>query len=336
MNLKNTYLLFWGLFFIACKDHSTDPDTSKLQVKLTTLRYDELVFSIDTNNIPVALTQLNNKYPRFAKDYLQNILGIAPHPDSASKYLKQFIRSYQSLYADAKKLYTDFGTTEKEILTALKRVKYYYPTYTLPASLITFIGPINSFGTIITQDGLAIGLQLFLGKEHPIYQSVEGQQLYPLYISRRFESAYIPVNCMKAIADDLYPQQLGNGSLIENMIEAGKRMYLVNAFLPKTADSLKTGYTQQQMEWCRTYEKNIWSFFVQNDLLFNNDPTLAQDYLSDAPQTAALGSSSPGNIGLFTGWRIVQKWMDKNNKTSLDELMKTNPKKIFDEAKYKP
>jgi hypothetical protein len=141
---------------------------------------------------------------------------------------------------------------------------------------------------------------------------------------------------MKIIVDDLYPQRVGNGTLIENMIEAGKRLYLVNAFLPNDADSIKTGYTQKQTEWCKAYEKDIWSFFVQNDLLFNNDPTLMQDYLSDAPQTATLGSGSPGNIGQYTGWKIVQKWMDKNSKTSLDALMKTSPKKIFDEAKYKP
>lgn len=336
MNVKITYLLFFVLFILACKDESSGPDTSKVKITVQAIRYEELIFGIDTNNIPAALQTINAKHPQFTKDYLQNILGINPQPDSVAKYLKQFIRSYRSLYNDAKKIYSNFSEQEKEITTALKKVKYYYPDYALPANIITFMGPINSFGTIITQDGLGIGLQLYLGGQHPIYQSPEGQLLYPLYLSRRFQPAFIAVNCMKVIVDDLYPQQMGNGTLIENMVESGKRLYLLNAFLPSTPDSLKTGYAQKQMEWCKAYEKDIWSFFVQNDLLFNNDPTLMQDYLSEAPQTAALGSSSPGNIGQFPGWKIVQKWMSKNSKISLDMLMKTNPKKIFDEAKYKP
>ena len=83
-------------------------------------------------------------------------------------------------------------------------------------------------------------------------------------------------------------------------------------------------------------KKNIWSFFVQNDMLFNTDPNLTRDYMSDGPNTPALGTSSPGNIGQFTGWQIVKKWMDKNPTVSLEELMKKKPRDIFNESKYKP
>jgi uncharacterized protein YjaZ len=75
---------------------------------------------------------------------------------------------------------------------------------------------------------------------------------------------------------------------------------------------------------------------VQNDLLFNTDPNITRDYLNDGPNTPALGDASPGNIGQFVGSRIVLKWMEKQKDLSLDALMKTPAKKIFDEAKYKP
>ena len=38
--------------------------------------------------------------------------------------------------------------------------------------------------------------------------------------------------------------------LIEQMIEKGKQWWLMDKFLPETADSVKTGYTQKQLEWC--------------------------------------------------------------------------------------
>jgi len=120
------------------------------------------------------------------------------------------------------------------------------------------------------------------------------------------------------------------------MIESGKRMYLLDQLMPGTPDSIKTGYTQKQLDGCYESEKNIWSFFVQNDLLFKTDPNLNRDYINDGPNTPALGEASPGNIGQFVGWQIVKKWMDKNITVTLDALMNKNAKEIFDEAKYKP
>ena len=58
--------------------------------------------------------------------------------------------------------------------------------------------------------------------------------------------------------------------------------------------------------------------------------------MTDGPKTAVLGEASPGFIGQFVGWQIVKKWVANNDKVSLADLMSMNPKKIFEEAKYKP
>jgi hypothetical protein len=175
-----------------------------------------------------------------------------------------------------------------------------------------------------------------MGGDYPLYLSEAGQQMYPRFISRRFDPAYIPVNCMKNIIDDMYPNNGGGLPLVEQMVESGKRMYVLDQLLPNMPDTLKTGYTAQQLEGSYESEKNIWSFFVQNDLLFKADPNLTRDYMSDGPNTPALGDASPGNIGQFVGMQIVAKWMGKNKNLPLDALMKTPPRQIFDEAKYKP
>lgn len=58
--------------------------------------------------------------------------------------------------------------------------------------------------------------------------------------------------------------------------------------------------------------------------------------MGDAPKTEELGEGSPGYIGLFTGWQIVKKYMDKHADLKLPELLQTPPMKIFEESKYKP
>lgn len=315
------------------------PDVSGIKTDLQLQHFEKDFFSADTNHIDESLQQLHQKYPLFFQDFVYNILALPAQPDSVeavNNQVKSFIHSYKSLKDSADKIFTDVNTTEKEVRKGLQFVKYYFPSYKLPVKLITFIGPINSYGNILTENALAVGLQMYMGKNFSLYQSQEGQELYPAYISQRFEKEYIPVNCIKTIVDDIFPDTDAGKPLIEQMVQAGKRLYVLDQLMPEMADTLKTGYTQKQLEGCYANEGTIWSFFVQNDLLYTTDPLVTKDYMNDAPQTQAFGKDSPGFIGQFTGWQIVKKWMAKNEKISLEELLKTEPKTIFNQAKYKP
>ncbi len=333
--MKQGLVYFCTIFFLlSCKSGEKIPDVSGINISLQVNRFEKDFFSLDTLHLNSSLQVLHEKHQGFAQDFLFNILGITP--DSAGKDIPMFIRSYAGLYQASLDKFKQFNRIEEQVKKGLQFVQYYYPKYPLPKKLVTFIGPINSYGNIITPNALAVGLQLYMGKDYPLYLSEQGQQLYPKFISRRFEPEYIPVNCIRNIIDDMYPDKSIGKPLVEQMVEAGKRIYLLDRFLPELPDTLKIGYTKQQLDGCYESEKGIWSFFVQNDLLYNADPNLTRDYMSDGPNTPALGDASPGNIGQFVGLQIVTKWMGKNKDLSLDELMKTPAKKIFDEARYKP
>ncbi|MBC7651694.1 MAG: hypothetical protein H7101_08095, partial [Deinococcales bacterium] len=83
-------------------------------------------------------------------------------------------------------------------------------------------------------------------------------------------------------------------------------------------------------------EKNIWAFFIENNLLYDTDPNKINIYVNDGPNTPDINDNTPGFIGQFVGWQIVKKWMDKNDKASLQQLLQIPNKQLFDEAKYKP
>lgn len=329
---------FLFLVLTACSNKKI-PDVSNIKVDLTVQRFEKDFFAMDTSNIDQSLQLLHQKYPVFLQDYVFNILGLPSQPDSSVvvvQNIKAFISSYVPVNDSANNVFKDFTSIEKDVKRGLQFVKYYFPTYKTPSKLITFIGPLNSYGNILTTDAFGVGLQLYIDKNYSLYTSEAGQQLYPAYISRRFEPAYIPVNCIKNIVDDLYPDNSAGRPLIEQMIEAGKRLYLLDHLLPETEDTLKTGYTAAQLAGAMENEGFIWGFFAKNDLLFVTDPAITKDYMNEAPNTAALGAASPGYIGQFVGWQIVKKWMDKNKNIGLPKLMETNAKTIFDQAKYKP
>jgi len=330
-----SFLVFGFLF--SCSPKRKIPDVSNINVPLKVLRFDEDLFAIDTNNISASLDKLQEKYPTFINDYLYNIMALPPQPDSVTAGLKLFLHDYRYMYDSSQLLFNSFDGQLGQIHKALQFVKYYFPDYKIPSQVITFIGPVEGYANVLTSGGLAVGLQLYLGRNFPAYHTDYVEDVYSGYQSARFEAPYIPVNCMHNILDDMYPDKSAGTPLIDQVIEEGKRMYVIDEVLPEIADTLKTGYTAEQLKGCYDNEAGIWNFFLENNLLYITDQTQIRDYTTDGPKTQGLGDQSPGNIGLFVGWQIVKKWMDKyDDKKTLDQLMQTPAKQIFDEAKYKP
>jgi len=335
--MKNSLLLLLVLVCLySCGDKKNIPDVSNIKVKADIQRFDKDFFSIDTNNIQPALTELQKKYPSFLNDFLYNILAVPPQPDSAARKVKMFIHDYKPIFDSSQLLFANTNKMEKEIERGLQFVQYYFPKYKIPEHVITFIGPIEGYANVLTSSGLAVGLQLYLGNDFETYHSEYIEEVYPSYQSRRFEPQYVPVNCIKNIIDDIYPATNADMPLIYQMVEAGKRLYLLDKLLPETADSLKTGYTQVQLDGCYENEAMIWNYFLQNNLLYSTDPAATRDYMNDAPKTEILGEGSPGFIGQFTGWQIIKKWLEIKPETTPEQLLQTPAKQIFEEAKYKP
>jgi hypothetical protein len=191
-----------------------------------------------------------------------------------------------------------------------------------------FIGP----------DFLGIGLQFYLGKDFSFYKADYFiNNVAPLYRSRRFDREYIVADVMKVISDDLFPDKSNTMSLIEQMIEKGKRWWLLDKFLPGTPDSIKTGYTQQQLNWCEENEGLIWSYIIKNEDLHTINTVTIQTYIGEAPFTQGFSQEySPGNLGSWIGWQIVKKFAENNPALKPGEVMTTTPKQILEEAKYKP
>ena len=105
--------------------------------------------------------------------------------------------------------------------------------------------------------------------------------------------------------------------------------------MPNANDTLKFQYTKAQLDWCYKNEKEIWKTFLEGDLLYSTDPSI-NNFVSEGPSTQGMPQESPGNIGLFAGWRIVEKYSEKHPDITIQQLMKTEAKIIFNESKYKP
>lgn len=335
---KNVVFLALLLGIASCRSGKHGPDISGVHIELKLERFDQAFFSMDTTNMQRSLFTLNQRFPYFTNDFMVNILGTTPLSDTsliAFRAARIFLTSYLPVKDSIEHEFKNVDWLEKELRSSFAHIKYYFPNYQMPPKVVSFIGPFDAPAAALTRFTLAIGLQLYAGKDFSFYKSAQGQELYPAYVSRRFEPQYINTNCMKAIAEDLFPDTSGGRPLIEQIIEKGKYWWLVNQFIPDAEDSLITGFTESQLKWCKENEGQIWNIFLQTDI-FTIDQGLVKNFLGESPRTQGMPDSSPGNIGQWVGWQIVKKYFEKNPSISPKELMQTNSRTIFDAAKYKP
>jgi hypothetical protein len=336
--MKKIPAVVFLIFIISCKTGKKSPDVSGVPVNAHIERFDRAFFALDTNHIRQGILDLARQYPYFINDFAVNILGTNPVSDTSTQAFfacRRFISGYMPVRDSLELKFAGMQSFETELKKGLQYFKYYFPKYNLPPKIVAYIGPFDAPGVALTQYTMAIGLQLYAGKQFPFYLSSQGQELFPLYISRRFESAYIVPNCMKALSEDIFPDQSQGKPLIEQMIEKGKNWWLMDQLLPETADSLKTGFTQKQLNWCAANEGQIWNFFLEQNL-YSIEPDIIKNFIGDGPYTQGMPDASPGNIGQWVGWRIVGKYVSLHPEITPLDLMKTPAKQIFDEAKYKP
>lgn len=321
------------VLLVACHRKDT-PDVSHIKVDVQIDRFEKAFFAIDTANIAQGLVGLRSAYPAFYPTFMRDILGINPKDTAAPSIIKNVLSSYRSLNDTIQDKYSNLDWLKNELDYDFRYVKYYYPTYNIPR-IITFVGTLDAPGIVLSPQYLGIGLHQYVGKNFSGYQLTNVQEIYPLYISRRFDQEYISANCMKAVVDDVYPDRSTGRPLIEQMVEKGKQWFLLDHFAPDAADSVKTGFTQKQLDWVQANEGNIWPVVVKENL-YSIDPAVIQNYIGEAPYTPTIPQQSPGNIGQWIGWRIVQKFAEKNKKFSVQQVLQTPAKTIFEEAAYRP
>lgn len=332
--MRHLIVLFASTLLLCCTNEKNKPDVSGIKVDWKLERFEQRFFKIDTNNISAGISQMQQQFPGFFPFYIEQILRVPMQ--QAAPVVTQIISSYAPINDSIQKKYSNLNWLKDQLTEGLRYVKYYYPSYKVP-DVITFIGTFDAPGIVLTPRYLGIGLHQYAGKNFSVYKEQQLQEIYPDYISRRFDKEYITPNAIKAIVDDLYPDSSTGRPLIEQMIEKGKQWYLLDHFLPDVPDSLKTGYTKRQTEWVRNNEGNIWGFFTANVDIYTIDPPVIQDYIGEGPFTRGMPEgASPGNIGQWVGWQIVKKYAEKNPELTVQQVLAAPAKTIFAEAKYKP
>jgi hypothetical protein len=339
---RTSAVLLLPLFIclIGCGHNDDRPDLAGIRVpEIHIERFDTAFFSLDSNEIEKGLHRLNREYPDFTGDFVEHILGAGPLADTnllAFGAARQFLVSYLPISDSLRNKYLRLEWLENDLQQGFRYISYYFPRYPLPRKVVAFIGPMDGPGVALTSSDLAIGLQAYAGKNFSFYLTGKGQDMYPAYISRRFEPEYIDAGCMQALAEDIFPDSSDGRPLIEEMVIKGRYWWLAGKLQPDAPDSILTGYSQAQLKWCAAHEGEIWGYFLQNTDLYTIDPDILKNYIGEGPTTLGMPGVSPGNIGAWVGRQVVRKYMQEHSGLRPVDLMRVPARTIFEESKYKP
>jgi hypothetical protein len=327
--------ILMAVLFLAACNNSDKPDVSNIKVDLHLERLEQSFFRMDSNNVRTGLSELRNAHPGFYPFFMQEILMLNPMDTNSYAYVRNLLTSYRPINDSIQKKYANLNWLKDDLTETFKYVKYYYPDYRIPG-IVTYLSEFSAPGVCVAPGYIGVGLHQFAGKNFSVYEAGPIREMYPSYISRRFDKEYIVPGVVTAVVDDIYPDKRAGLPLIEQMVEKGKQWWLADHFLPDAHDSLITGYTGKQLDWAENNEGDIWSYIMKNENLYSIEPETIQMYMEPGPYTQNMSDASPGQIGPWIGWQIVKKYASAHSSMKIPEILATPARTIFQESKYKP
>lgn len=317
--MRNILSLFFLIFLLSSCDNDNPyrVDVSQIQLDLNVKRFEVDFYESSIKD----LNDLKEKYPLFLPNTTADSIWIQ----------KKLNRDEVELYEETKKIYKDFSSIERDLISLFQHVKYYYPNFMIP-EVVTVNSNIDyDYRIIYNKKQLIISLDAYLGKEHPFYND------YPDYIKENNTKEFIIIDVAKEIANQFVPPN-SDRTFLGKMIYQGKRQYLLDLFLPQKSEKLKSGYSTKKLMWIDSHEEQVWQYFIEKDLLYSTSSELDSRFLDIAPFSKfylSLDNQSPGQVGKWIGWQIVRSFMEKND-VSLQSLLRMNTQELFKNSKYKP
>ncbi len=316
--MRNLLTLLGFIMVLASCDKKSEIEkkVEATPVNMKVVRFDKAFF----DSKPEEMQDLRYEYPFFF-----------PNPSNEEYVERLNDPLWKEVYSETEKKFGNFTSEQQKIEELFKHFKYYFPKTNTP-TVFTIIGNMDySNKVLFSRDTLLISLELYLGENHKFYKGE-----FPEYIRRNFDEKQMLPDIVNAWSQ--FKIAPPDNTFLGQMVYFGKQLYLKDIFLPEVSGNEKIGYSQKQYDWCNENEGYIWSYFIESQTLYDTDQKLTERFLTQAPFSKfylEIDNESPGRVGQYVGWQIVKSYMD-NNKVSVQDLLKTDARTIFEKSRYKP
>ena len=287
-------------------------------------------FHKDIRNLPesdsTAIEKLIRVYGEFWGDYSEDILKLGPFNDvvTAAK-LRRFL-NHESTVETLAAIDTTSGSDAKvaeisqELENGFKRFHALLPSEPVPDVILMTSG--FNYAIYPREEYLAIGLEWFIGHEHPILEKLP-PEMFPQYRKLRMHPDLITANALRGWMLVNFQNRGYTGRMLaEDILYWGKVLWLTKRCLPELHDHLLLDWTPTELEWAKANEESIWIELQPSDVIFETNRTVYNRWLTEGPFTRAgsIPQESPDKLGIWMGWNIVEDYMEANPETTIEEL----------------
>lgn len=319
MKVRLNYILLIFIFaiFINCKNENlVENEIANVEVDFSIERFDQILPKTDT-------------------DELYKVKEIFPFlfPKEIDSTWLQRLNSdvQQQVFTEVNTKFGDLNTQKTELENFFKHIKYYDNSFSEPR-VITVADYVDFRNKVLVEgDLLIINLSNYLGEQHEFYQNI------PIYFAENMQPSQIIPEIAGKYARR-YNYQSQRKTFLDEIIYYGKELYFKDVMIPEFTDAAKIGYVQEDIEWAAINEAQIWSYFVEKELLFSTNPKLFSRFTAPAPFSKFyldIDNESPGRLGQYIGWQIVRAYAERTD-IDIMTLMRTDADEIFRNSKYKP
>jgi hypothetical protein len=317
------------------------PNVDEFHSNAKTQRFDRDIIKIDTNNIDDSLIEFQSNYPKLFNLYFKDVLGMDVSEGAVQNNIKSYLTNSMTrgLYDTIHTIYPNLDVVNKEFQSAFKYMQYYFPGFVEPNiySLVSGFGYQKFLFKDGDKDGIGIALDMYLGSTFP-YKTIDPQNpIFSEYITRTFNQDHIVKKSIELIVEEDIVGHPNGVRLLDIMINHGKKLYILDKLLPFKSDTIIVEYSADQLEWVENNEQKIWSFFTEENLLYETNLSKINKYVNPSPSSPGMPIEAPGRTADYIGWQIVKAFMKKNPQTTMEELIKFSDNQgLLEIARYRP
>lgn len=328
-------------YFIGCTANNrqqadnqttTTESVTTQQIPVHIERFDKDIFDYIQNATPEKETLLKNKYGDLLEAFGSTVFNYS-NVDNPIFFEK--LRSYfsnnmlQQIYADEEKLFSNIDPYNNQLSEANFIISQHFEGKLLPALAMHVSGFKENI--IATDSIISISADKYMGNDYKGYQD-----FFELYQLNQMQPQMLTRDLLKAWLIYEMPKTNDRKTLLTEMINNGKILFALEELLPDWSDKDLIGYTQDQLDWCYSNEKDIWKKTIQQKYLYSTDHLVISKYNSDGPYTPTISTDSPGSLGKWIGWQIVRAYARNTGASIEDILAETNMQNILKTSKYNP
>ena len=280
----------------------------------------------------------DNLQERLAKEretYTTPLINCEPESGQYMQQVEAFVNDpfIREIYRLTDSCYHNLGHVEKDLGKAVGNLERLAPEM-VPARYYTMItGDMEDYqNRVFCYDG-----DLVLSIDHYVlpYTAHIGYCNCPMYMVSLSTSKHIASDCMAAIARSHIPMPDGEPTLLDYIVMEGKVQYLLKETMPWENDTIRLRYTGEQLKWMKNSEKNVWGYFIQNNLLYEKDMGRIHNFIDEAPKTNAFRNSAPRTTN-YIGLEIVSAYAKKTHCGMTELFEETDSQKILTKSGYRP